>query len=448
MRHLAKHGYTSHYERVETAEAMRSALKEKPWDIVISDYKLPRFSGLDALAIFQETGIDIPFIIVSGTIGEDVAIEALKTGADDYVIKDRLGRIGSAVERALEERRLLREHKAAEKALSDSEERYRNIFDNAVEGIFQSTPGGRLLRANPAYARIFGYDSPQEMVDTVVDIGHQLYVDPEDRKRNLEAMEREGILKEFECRCRRKDGTEVWISINSRLSKTPEGTLCIEGFVQEITERKRAEVAIRESLSRLRRITGSIIDVIVMAVESRDPYTAGHQKRVADLARAIAAELGMPPAQAEGIRIAGVIHDLGKMSIPAEILTTPRKLSDIEYSLVKTHPSTGRDILKDVDFDWPVAEMVHQHHERMDGSGYPRGLKGDEIMPEARILAVADVVEAIASHRPYRPALGIEAALNEVASRRGILYDTPAVDACLKLFRERGYTFDQAGGRG
>jgi HD-GYP domain-containing protein (c-di-GMP phosphodiesterase class II) len=152
--------------------------------------------------------------------------------------------------------------------------------------------------------------------------------------------------------------------------------------------------------------------------------------------------MGLPAERTEGIRVAGVIHDLGKISIPAEILSTPRKLSDIEFSLVKAHPSTGYDILKEVDFDWPVAEMVLQHHERLDGSGYPRGLKGDEIMPEARILAVADVVEAIASHRPYRPANGVEAALQEIVAQREVLYDGPVVDACVALFQDDGYRFE------
>jgi HD-GYP domain-containing protein (c-di-GMP phosphodiesterase class II) len=217
--------------------------------------------------------------------------------------------------------------------------------------------------------------------------------------------------------------------------------------LRDITERKRAEGAIQESLARLRRVTGSIIDVIVMAVESRDPYTAGHQKRVSDLARAIGIEMGLAPDQVEGIHIAGTIHDLGKISIPAEILSMPRKLSELEFNLVKTHPQTGFHILKEIEFDWPIAEMVFQHHERMDGSGYPRGLRGDEILLESRILAVADVVESMASHRPYRPAVGIEAALKEIGEHKVLTYDATVVDACIKLFREMGFCFEQEAAR-
>jgi len=180
---------------------------------------------------------------------------------------------------------------------------------------------------------------------------------------------------------------------------------------------------------------------MVSAVEARDPYTAGHQTRSADLARAIATEMGLPSEKIEGIRVAGSIHDIGKLSIPAEILSKPTKLSELEFSLIKEHARRGFEILKDVESPWPLAEIVDQHHERMDGSGYPRNLKGDAILIEARIIAVADVVESMASHRPYRPALGLDAALEELEKNRGTLYDEAVVDACLRLFREKGYRF-------
>ena len=187
---------------------------------------------------------------------------------------------------------------------------------------------------------------------------------------------------------------------------------------------------------------GGIIQAMAATVETRDPYTAGHQRRVANLGRAIAQEMGLTEHQIDGIRMAGTVHDLGKISIPAEILSKPTKLSDIEFSLIKTHPQISYDILKDIDFPWPVAQTVFQHHERINGSGYPLGLKGEEILLEARILAVADVVEAIASHRPYRPAYGIEVALEQISKKKGILYDTAAVDACLRLFKEQRFVLE------
>jgi HD-GYP domain-containing protein (c-di-GMP phosphodiesterase class II) len=196
---------------------------------------------------------------------------------------------------------------------------------------------------------------------------------------------------------------------------------------------------LQQTLDSLRKAVGTTIQVLVSASEARDPYTAGHQSRVADLARAIATEMELPQDKIEGIRMAGSIHDIGKLSIPAEILVKPTKLTNLEFSLIKEHPQNGYEMLKDVESPWPLAQIVYQHHERMNGSGYPRNLKGDEILLEARIMAVADVVEAMASHRPYRAALGIEIALEEIEKNKGILYDDVVVDACLRLFREKSY---------
>jgi len=216
------------------------------------------------------------------------------------------------------------------------------------------------------------------------------------------------------------------------------------GIFEDITERKRAEEHLKETLDSLRKAFSTTVQVLVSAVESRDPYTAGHQTRSADLARAIATEMGLFQDRIDAIRMAGSIHDIGKMSVPAEILSKPTKLSELEFGLIKVHANKGFEMLKDVESPWPLAQIVYQHHERMDGSGYPRGLKGEEIIMEARILAVADVVEAMASHRPYRPAIGLDAALAEIEKNRGTLYDADAVDACLRLFREKGFQLEGA----
>jgi len=213
-------------------------------------------------------------------------------------------------------------------------------------------------------------------------------------------------------------------------------------LTDEITDRKQAEEKLKDTLESLGKAVGTTIQVMVSAVEARDPYTSGHQIRSADLARAIAMEMGLPQDKIEGIRMAGSIHDIGKLSIPAEILSKPTKLSELEFSLIKEHAQQGYEMLKNVESPWPLAEIVYQHHERMDGSGYPRNLKGEEICMVARILAVADVVEAMASHRPYRPSLGIDAALNEIEKNRGTLYDKAVVDTCLRLFREKGFQLE------
>jgi PAS domain S-box-containing protein len=211
------------------------------------------------------------------------------------------------------------------------------------------------------------------------------------------------------------------------------------GISEDITDQKRAEEKLQKTLESLRKAVGTTIQVMVSAVEARDPYTAGHQLRVADLARTIATEMGLPRDRIESIRLAGSIHDIGKLSVPAELLSKPTKLSEIEFSLIKEHARKGYEILQNVESSWPLAEIVYQHHERMDGSGYPRNLKGDDILIEARIIAVADVVEAMASHRPYRPTLGMNTALEEITKNKGIIYDEAVADACLRLFLEKGF---------
>lgn len=196
-----------------------------------------------------------------------------------------------------------------------------------------------------------------------------------------------------------------------------------------------------KSLEQMRRAMAGFIQTMSLTIEMRDPYTAGHQRRVSDLARRIAQEMDLPAFQVESIRMAGIIHDLGKIYVPAEILNRAGPLSEIEYRLVKNHPQVAYDILKNIEFPWPLAEIIFQHHERLNGSGYPRGLVGNAIWLEARILAVADVVEAMSSHRPYRVALGIDAALAEIEAHKGILYDPHVVDVCISLFREKDYQF-------
>lgn len=204
-------------------------------------------------------------------------------------------------------------------------------------------------------------------------------------------------------------------------------------------ERDRARAERQQYLDQLQEGLKDTVQAIAATVEMRDPYTAGHQRRVAELAAGIAGEMGLPHEQIYSIHLAGIVHDLGKIAIPAEILSKPSRLNEVEYSFIKTHSKAGFEILKDISFPWPVAQMVLQHHERLDGSGYPQGLKDGDILLESRILAVADVVEAMASHRPYRPGLGIEAALEEIRSKRGVLYDAVVVDATLRLILERGY---------
>ena len=215
-----------------------------------------------------------------------------------------------------------------------------------------------------------------------------------------------------------------------------------EAARRELAERRRAEEQLQTSFSKLRAAMEGIIQAMTATAEMRDPYTAGHQRRVTQLACAIAEEMSLDGEQIEGLRVAGLVHDIGKMYVPAEILSRPGTLTALEFGLIQSHPQIGYDILRTIEFPWPVAEIILQHHERIDGSGYPQGFTGDEMLAEAKILSVADVVESMSSHRPYRPARGIEKALDEISQYRGTLYASDVVDACVRVFREREFTFD------
>jgi PAS domain S-box-containing protein len=336
------------------------------------------------------------------------------------------------------------DRKLAEDKQKVSEDKYRSIFENAVEGIFQSTADRHYLNVNPAFARMHGFETPEEMIRGVSSIAQQPYVYPEERQRIIEEVAEKGAVIGREAERYRKDGSKFWASLNVRAVCDSQGVaLYYEGTLEDITSRKLAEEGLRQSMEKLRKSLLGTIRAISSTVETRDPYTAGHQRRVSSLARVIAQEMGLPNDTIDTIRMVGSIHDIGKISVPAEILSKPGTLTDIEFGLIKVHPQSGYDILKDAELPYPIAEIVLQHHERLDGSGYPQGLKDDQILLEARIISVADVVEAIASHRPYRSARGIDAALEEIEKNKGTLYDARVVEACLRLFRERGFRFDE-----
>jgi PAS domain S-box-containing protein len=328
------------------------------------------------------------------------------------------------------------ERKQAERALLESEEKYRLVVENAKESII-ITQDMKLVFVNNAAISMVGYSKEILTLKSFTDFIH-----PDDRNmvvdHHIKRIKGEEVPPVYSFRVIGQDGTVIWCELNAAVIQW-KGKPATLNFLNNITERRKSEEELKQTLESLRKSIGATIQTMVSAVEMRDPYTAGHQLRVADLACSIAAEIGLPQDKIDGIRMAGSIHDIGKLSIPAEILSKPTKLTDIEFSLIKEHSRSGYEMLKDVESPWPLAQIVYQHHERMNGSGYPRNLKGDEILIEARIMAVADVVEAMASHRPYRPGLGIDAALAEIEKNKGIHYDNPVADACLRLFREKGY---------
>ncbi|MFZ3157337.1 MAG: PAS domain S-box protein [Smithella sp.] len=563
IRQLRNGGYDPNWKRVETAETMKAALESQQWDVILCDYKMPRFNSPAALKVLQDIKIDIPFIIVSGAIGEDTAVAAMKSGAHDFLMKDKLAKLVVAIEREIREAKIRQEKKTADEMLKKSEENFRHSLDNSPLGIRIVSADGKTLYANQEVLKIYGFDSIEEFSTIphkkrytpdcyaehkkreerrkrgeiipyyelsiirkdgeirylevfrkqvlwngellfqalysditerkqaennlleskeryriVVENAHEAiiinqdtnvvfannaaaeqigysketltsgaftnFIHPEDRnlvtEYSTKRLRGEEVPSIYSFRIITHDGKIKWAELNATVIEWNKKPATLN-FLNDITERKMLEEERIESYSRIKKTLQATVQSIALLVETKDPYTAGHQQRVAQLAVAIAKEMGLTSDQQDFIYTASIIHDLGKVSVPSELLSKPTKLTEVEFNLIKTHSPSGYNILKDIDFPWPVADAVLQHHERMNGSGYPNHLQGDSILLEARILAVADVVEAISSHRPYRPSLGINFALDEISKNKGTLYDDNAVDACLKLFLEKNFAF-------
>lgn len=616
LRELQHGGYEPISQRVETPEQMLKALKEQQWDIIISDYVMPGFSGLAAVELLRKQGLDLPFIIVSGKIGEDVAVDVMRAGAQDYVMKTNLSRLVPAVKRELEEVivRREREHaeeqlryqvdfekliatisthfintatheidpainqalqmmgefvgadrsyvfqfsddrsvmrnthhwcakgveshagsrrplavdaypwwmshlkqfenihisniadlppeasaemekmqnqsiqsllavpmvcdrtlvgflgfdsvkkkrawadahisllkilgeifanalkrKSTEEVLRESEEKYRSIFESFYDVYFRTDMEGYFTIISPSILYRAGYE-PSELIGKNA---AELYVDPRDSVRVQRDLIQLGLIDSRELKAKAKNGNIIDVSLSARMIPGKNGRpIAMEGVLHDITARKQAEEELKHSFTKLERAVAGTVEALSRMAELRDPYTAGHQRRVSKLAVAIAEMMGVPGQDIEGIRIAGAIHDLGKIYVPAEILGKSGAISDIEFTIIKHHPQVAYDILSTIEFPWPIAQIVMQHHERMDGSGYPLGSKGDKILQHARILAVADVVEAMASHRPYRPALGIDKAMDEISRNSGKLYDKDVVIACIKICSTNAFCLD------
>lgn len=320
--------------------------------------------------------------------------------------------------------------------LRESEERFRRVVEVSPIPMTMRDEHDNVTLVNAAFVDLLGYT--QDDIPTLAEWWPLAYPDPAYRKFIIDTWEREmarsraagDAFVPFEVRICCKDGVERTMLV----SAAPLGASSREEVVVfwDITERERAEAAVLRSNARLERVLKSVTGLIGKVVEARDPYTQGHEEGVARIGRLIAREMGLSPDEVDGIEVAGLVHDVGKLSIPSEILTKPGALSPVERELIKGHSQSGYEILQDVDFDWPVAQIVMQHHERMDGSGYPSGLAGDQISMAARILMAADVIEAMGAHRPYRPALGIEAAMAELTSHPE-QYDPQVVAAAARL---------------
>jgi PAS domain S-box-containing protein len=448
----------------ESEESFRSHLENAPDGVYMSDLKGNFLYGNrkceEIIGYRKEELIDKNFLelnlLSENSLNKAAQLlqanmEGKSTGPDEIELISNEGRlvpveINTSVVQRMGQRivlafvRDITERKRVEAALRESESLSKSLIDYMHDAMIIMDWDGFILFANRAAAQIIDFERPEELT------GHNMveYLHPDSLQKAAEDLEavkadKMGFLSEYQLSS--VTGKHIWVeSIGGKIifRNASANLVCI----RDITERKQAEEELQRTLESLRKAFGATIKAMSSAVEVRDPYTAGHQIRSADLARTIATEMGLPHEKIEGIRVAGSIHDIGKLSIPAEILSKPTKLTNLEFSLIKEHAQKGYEMLKDVESPWPLAEIVYQHHERMDGSGYPRNLKGDDILMEARILAVADVVESMASHRPYRPTLGIDAALEEIEKNRGIFYDNAVADTCLRLFREKRFKLE------
>jgi len=330
------------------------------------------------------------------------------------------------------------QRKQAQEALRTSEEKYRLLVNGASETILVSQDG--LVKfVNPKAAEVAGYE-----LDEFIGMPLSRLVHPDDlpdvMERYFQRLKGEHVTGGNTFRVIARDGSIKWQQINAVVIDW-EGKPATLNFITDVTARKKAEDELRQALDTVNMTLDGTINALALMSELRDPYTAGHQRMVAEVSVAIAEEMQLSKDQIKGLRVAGLLHDVGKMYVPAEILSKPGKLTELEMGIVRTHAEASYEIVRTIIFPWPVGTIVRQHHERMNGSGYPLGLKEEDILLESRILAVADVVEAMVSHRPYRPALGLDMALEEIMRGRGTLFDARTVDACMTLFREKGYRF-------
>jgi PAS domain S-box-containing protein len=458
------------------AEALEHALQHFP-DIIVSDIMMP---VMDGFQLCRECKQDerlkaIPFVFYTATylsnedekfamslgphafIRKPADIEEMVRILDDILEKARTPDVrGPAIvpadhgqylseynkvliakleQKVIELEQEITERKKTVEALQEKTEEVDTFFNTALDLLCIADTDGHFRRLNPQWEVTLGYSLSDLEGRRFIDFVH-----PDDKKATLQQishLQSQGFILNFINRYRCRDGTYRWIEWRSIL----HGKL-LYAAARDITENRKAEEEIKESGRKLIAAMGAIIESISATIEIRDPYTAGHQRRVADLAFAIAHELNLPEPASRGLRLGCMVHDIGKMYIPAEILSKPGKLNEIEFSMIKVHPQAGYDILKHIDFPWPIAQMVLQHHERLDGSGYPQGLSGDKIIMEARILSVADVVEAMSSHRPYRPSRGIDLALEEIAKNKGVLYDPVVAETCIRLFKEKSFVFE------
>ena len=430
-----------------------AALGKEDIDLVLTDINMPTMNGIELLREVSQRWPSVLRMIMTGRADLETTIKAINSGQihayftkpwDTSLLLEKIST-------------MLKEKHSREKDEKDTakyidlvrleRQQAMNILNSFTElandAVIMLDDNGKTTYWNDTAEEIFGYQR-----DEILGEDFHEKISPHSSRdqvgASLELLRRSGqcpwVNKRSELKARHKDGSEIPVELTLR-SLEMNGKWMALGIIRDLTERHRAENEKQQSFEKFQRSLIQTIRAIGLTVEKRDPYTAGHQSRVALLATSIANKMTLPEEQVKGIELGATIHDIGKIYIPAEILNRPGQLSYAEFEMIKTHAEVGYDIVREIEFPWPVAEMIRQHHERLDGSGYPGGLQGDAIILEAQIIAVADVVEAISSHRPYRPALSINIGLEEIENHKSSKYNPAVADACLQVFKEDNFTF-------
>lgn len=420
------------------AEAVRKAGETKP-DLVLMDVILQgEKTGIEAAEQIY-THFRIPVVYLTAYADSSTVQHAKKTEPFGYIIKPFEEReLQTTIEIALYKYKMQMQLKDRERWLS-------TILKSIGDGVIATNQNGLITFMNPLAESLTGWGLEQALNRPLGNVFRSINQRP-GKVQNISVkkiLRGEGPTLSEEAVLVSKKGKDT--PIDFRLEPIKDDGGKISGVVlafTDITPRKKAEEELKRSFEQQKMAMEGTVRAIAYTIEARDPYTAGHQRRVTKLACSIGEEMGLSRDKIEGLRMSGELHDIGKIHVPAEILSKPGQISEAEFNIIKTHPQVGHDILKTIEFPWPVATIVLQHHERMDGSGYPQGIKGKDILLEARILAVADVIEAMATHRPYRPALSVEESLKEISENKGKLYDPKVVEACIKVFREKKFKLE------
>ena len=430
---LKRSGYQFSHQRVDTRDTYVQAIQE-PIDIILADYSLPQFNAMQALHLLQEYGLDIPFIVVTGTISEEAAVETMKQGAADYLLKDRLSRLGQAVQRALHEKHLRDEKRASEAALRISEEKFSKAFRISPDAIaIVRLSDGEFIEINEGFVRLTGY-SPEDVIGKN-GLTVSLWANLDESKRYFQLMRSQHEINNMEAVFKKQDGS-LWIGLISARTIEVKNELVIISIIRDITERKRAELELQRAHHDLAEAYEATIEGWSRVLDLRDKETEGHTQRVTEMTIRLARALKVPEDAIVHIRRGALLHDIGKMAISDQILQKPGPLDENEWKAMRRHPEYAHEMIYPIVYLRPALDIPYCHHEHWDGSGYPRGLKAEEIPLAARIFAIVDVWDALLSNRPYRKGSTVEAVLAYIQKHAGTYFDPRLIESFIDLYHQ------------